>query len=385
MPSNHGAFWARFPSHTRLKHAILRAYLGAWAKIHSQAGHRRVWFVDGFAGRGRDDEGSEGSPLIACLIANELASDSGGVSGTTQLRVVAVEELRANHTALVENIRPFVDGPARPTTFLGSINDIYPQILSLTAGAPTLFFLDPWGVEGLNAQMIAQMLAGDKKEVLVLFSEEATDRLRAAVRSEPHPDRGQFADLFGNPTQTPRPSAQAYREADERILNDVFAGLWHLVDQTAEMNPGQERDSYLDSYLQVQRRLGAEYVLPMSITDEAGEHKYSLVHASKHGKALTVMKEALNTAMRRRLASSPLSLFQITPPGLGRLCDQIATAFAGKLVRWQDRDNADTVRRYAVEETWALMSDMSDIKSELRRRGYQVRARPITYQFPSPR
>lgn len=44
--------------HTRLKHAILRIYLFSWAYklLHSRGREARcVFFVDAFAGRGRDE------------------------------------------------------------------------------------------------------------------------------------------------------------------------------------------------------------------------------------------------------------------------------------------------------------------------------------------
>src|SRR4051812_6921133 len=183
MPDKHDRHWEEFPEHTRLKHAILRAYLGAWARILLNGGrHDTIWFVDGFAGRGRDDKGNPGSPLIACAIADAVHSEmeSRGIGG--RVRIIAVEEKAANFEALELNAR---SSPCAPTLYHNNIYDQYREILRLIGDAPALFFLDPWGVDGLSADMIADMLDGERREVLVLFSEEGTHRLAGAVASEP--------------------------------------------------------------------------------------------------------------------------------------------------------------------------------------------------------
>ncbi len=350
VPSKYDRYWERFPTHTRLKHAILRAYLGAWARILlNRSRHHTIWFVDGFAGRGRDNEGNPGSPLIACAIA--------------------VEEHRETFTALQRNAS---DSPCQPLLYHNTINGQYREILQLIGDAPALFFLDPWGVDGLSADMIADMLNGERREVLVLFSEEGTHRLASAVAAEPDVEVDGQASLFAD--EIPAPAGRVpnsdYREADEAILQDVFAGLWGLVEDTAAHNPGMERESYLDSYMAIQERLGAKYVLPMSIVDENDHHHYSLVHASKNGKAIVAMKEALNSAMKKRALEigGLLENFHFASPGLGRVCDQIAEHFAGETVRWDEKGERGTVRRYGLEETWALVPDMQQIKKQPRRR-----------------
>ncbi len=386
MPSKYDRHWERFPTHTRLKHAVLRAYLGAWARILLNRGrHETIWFVDGFAGRGRDNEGSPGSPLIACAIADEVQEELTTKGHRGVVRIIAVEEDQETFTALQRNVS---DSPCQPLLYHDTINDKYREILGLIGDAPALFFLDPWGVNGLSAEMIADMLDGERREVLVLFSEEGTHRLASAAAAEPAKDEDGQASLFADetPTSARRPPHSDYREADEAILQDVFAGLWGLVQQTAEHSPGSERESYLDSYMAIQERLGAKYVLPMSIVDENDHHHYSLVHASKNGKAIVAMKEALNSAMKKRAQEigGLLENFYFASPGLGRVCDQIAEHFAGETVRWDEKGERGTVRRYALEETWAFVSDMQEIKRILGDREYTIKKKPLTFDFPAP-
>ena len=55
--------WVMAP-HTRAKHQILQKYLAAWYPILTRW-NGRIVYIDGFAGRARYYDGSEGSPQSA--------------------------------------------------------------------------------------------------------------------------------------------------------------------------------------------------------------------------------------------------------------------------------------------------------------------------------
>jgi three-Cys-motif partner protein len=55
--------------HTRAKHEILRRYLEAWTAILGLGGFPAIRYVDGFAGPGVDNNGEDGSPIIALKAA----------------------------------------------------------------------------------------------------------------------------------------------------------------------------------------------------------------------------------------------------------------------------------------------------------------------------
>src|SRR6266540_7518498 len=65
--------------HTRAKHGILSRYIKAWLAILSYDARRsgrpaHLTIVDGFAGRGRYNEGEEGSPVIFRRVAEQVIS-----------------------------------------------------------------------------------------------------------------------------------------------------------------------------------------------------------------------------------------------------------------------------------------------------------------------
>lgn len=57
-------YWIEYGPFQRVKHDLIRAYLGGWfPKLGTWAG--RVLYVDTHAGRGRHVTGEPGSPLVA--------------------------------------------------------------------------------------------------------------------------------------------------------------------------------------------------------------------------------------------------------------------------------------------------------------------------------
>src|SRR5690349_12113633 len=83
----------QFEEHTLLKHYLLEAYIKRWATILLGRGYRRVWYIDAFAGAGRDTTGRPGSPVIAAEIAVRVNAEQfpSGVTAKTGMRVLAIE------------------------------------------------------------------------------------------------------------------------------------------------------------------------------------------------------------------------------------------------------------------------------------------------------
>jgi len=61
-----------FHGQTRLKHYILESYLETWARISLQQGvHPAAWFIDAFAGEGKDEHTR--SPSLVLSWSSHLA------------------------------------------------------------------------------------------------------------------------------------------------------------------------------------------------------------------------------------------------------------------------------------------------------------------------
>ncbi len=130
-----------FQGHTLLKHLILRKYVGAWAaKLRRFAGE--VWFIDAFAGEGKDRTDNPGSPLIAAQLAEPFESDRQGV-----MRILAIEKDPERCDRLEENLRKYTDAKIAHVR-CGTLEERIDRVMDHIGAKPALFFLDPFGIEG---------------------------------------------------------------------------------------------------------------------------------------------------------------------------------------------------------------------------------------------
>lgn len=315
-----------FQAHTRLKHFLLEVYLKQWASIliagRTIAGvipPRMLWFVDAFAGAGRDEQGTPGSPLIAAEIAIEINKTHYVKPGKTSgMRVLAIEADQGRYEQLSEALQPY---SAVAEVRHGSLQDIIGKVMPFLEqhDAPALFFLDPFGVHGLDATLLPQIFRVKRTEILLLFSDEGAVRLagkaeaKVPTRAELLARRQDGRLSFGGETDAKFEEQDrldvekilAGHSSNSRaaeILNSTFGGKdWRAI---VERTPApQRRQAFVNLYMEVLTDSGAKYVLPFAVTTEQGRHKYTLIHASTHSSAFAAMKDAMHRAHKQRAAN----------------------------------------------------------------------------------
>jgi three-Cys-motif partner protein len=126
-----------------LKHAILSKYIVPFtAKAGFRSDGNRVMIVDGYAGRGRYEDGSPGSPA---LIA-EAAQDPR-LRGRC-IECLFVEKREAEYRELCSMLTEIEKSSTTPITWSarrGNVADHLDELLERAAGVPLFLFLDPFG------------------------------------------------------------------------------------------------------------------------------------------------------------------------------------------------------------------------------------------------
>lgn len=396
----------RFEDHTLLKHYLLDAYLKAWATILLRAGFQRIWFVDAFAGAGRDETGKPGSPVIAAQIARDVNAKHfpQGIDAKHGMHVLAIEWDPERYRLLQENLAPFIDGKAACAHVRrGTLQDFIDRFLEHVGTDPVLFFLDPFGVDGLSAALIGLALANERNEALVLFHDEGAVRLHGKASAD-IPDEDELLDeklderafshesLFG-PEDTIRQREEAMaaaRDAVARslaghksnprakaILDKAYGGDWwqqELDGLAPAQRQTRARQLYEDRVL---RYRGAGFVLPFSVDTRQGRHKYYLLHASQHPRAFVTMKDAMHRARGKQELQAQLT----TDTDIERVAADVAEHFAGQTVRWS---GDGSVQEYAIASTPLWMHERDALKAELQRRGLGTSVgRALAFSFPA--
>jgi three-Cys-motif partner protein len=414
-----------FQDHTSLKHFLLEAYLKQWATILINGIKRhgkqrpRLWYVDAFAGAGRDSTGTPGSPVIAAEIATKVNIEHFGSAHPAKeegMRVIATERDPNRFKQLEQNLKPYPIAHPRP----GALGSILRPLLEHVGKDPTFFFLDPFGVGGLDAALLPSILRGPRTEILLLFSDEGAVRLAGkATATVPSRER-----LLASRKAGPSVFGEEFDEELERqerlavervlsghqsnnraleILNTAFGGeRWKEILNTTPAE--RRREAFVTLYEQVLREAGATHVLQFAVTTGQGRHKYTLMHASKNVRAFAAMKDAMDRTRRKRPApeASP-SLFDISDGGdadVGPLfspifanveaaANHVVRHFAGQTVRWAGEGYSDeAIQHFARDNTPLFKHEYPALRAELEHRGLTVTkpngkpVSPLSFKFP---
>jgi three-Cys-motif partner protein len=389
-------YFLAFKAHTILKHLIFDRYLKAWSGILLRK-WERVWIVDAFAGTGGDNEGRDGSPVIAAKIAVAVQRRLG--SGK-QVRVVAIEKDLDRFETLVGNMARYdADrGGENPVAILyhATLADVIDTLLTDVAKEPAFFFLDPFGVDGLRRDVVAKILARPHAEVLVLFSDESAVRLLGVIAADVPSVEAEVSKVRARPSLFPEFDSEdeARRKAEveasihaleytkpaaERILLEAF-GTDAAQQELSRMPISRRPRRAVEMYIDLLRACGAGAVIPFSVRDRGNRHAYYLLHASKAGAAVKAMKEALQAAINASALpeNAKESMILHITKEVAPIVEVVGEHFAGRTVRWQG--SADTVREFALRDTDYFPHMADALKTALR--GYVTLERPLTFTFP---
>jgi three-Cys-motif partner protein len=392
-----------FRPHRVFKHLILRHYIEAWTRkllLRPGAGDE-VLLVDAFAGAGMDEQGQHGSPIILAAIARGVEAQLKKIapSRDCRIRVVAIEKDAANHALLKENLALFGD---RATAHRGTLADYLPELLSRSRGVPMMAFLDPCGVDGLDASLVRQILAVDRNEVLARFSDEGALRHFGAISAEQA--LGRIAPLQGalllEEAGTPAISEAAQRSAERaRAATQVTAARAREILDTAlgghdwqadiERFPlgARRRHRFVELYRELLADTGGRYTTVIPIWDADGQLDANLVHASRSPYGRSTMKAAVQTALRKsELPSKAKDLIRLDAGvNLEEVMRSAQQAFAGQTIRWAE-DAPVSARRFVLQETDIFPHQLEDLQRRIRETGWMVPKHgrePLQISFPA--
>jgi len=270
MPSDSDPSKWDCPPHTKAKHDMLASYLDGWFPILSRW-NGRVLYFDGFAGRGRYNDGSEGSPLVA--LRRLVEHRSFPQMRHREFVFYLVEADADNAASLQQEIDVFkaekAPWPATITTrvvndrFDATANAILDQLREQKRNlAPTFAFIDPFGYSGIPMDLMADLLAYPKTEVFVNFMVGHVQRFITRDGQE-KPMR----ELFGMDVSN---VLDGYNEQGDRVehLRAVYAR-------------------------QLQQRAGFDHVQSFAMINATGNIGYYLLHGTRHPKGVELMKDAM--------------------------------------------------------------------------------------------
>ena len=133
-------FWQTKKAAAIFQHELLDCYLVPWAqKVGVASPDHRVALLDGYAGKGRYEDGSEGSPALALRVAG------GALRRERRVECDFVEAHRPCYEVLSRVVHDEA-GDITANVIFGDVADAVDRVLRSATGVPLLAFLDPFGL-----------------------------------------------------------------------------------------------------------------------------------------------------------------------------------------------------------------------------------------------
>jgi three-Cys-motif partner protein len=304
---------------TKIKHAILEKYLWAWLRI---LGKRvpLLYYIDGFAGKGSYQEKEPweikpGSPVIA--IKTYLEHKEKGVP--YELKFINVEVDEANWQELEEVTRAFkskADIDNKRGEFLDHIDEILLRIGSAFA----FFFIDPFGISGIEFRELERVLARERTEVLLNFSYYGLNRCLGELENLNHPDpkRKQKAE------RTVQRASLMLKMDREELINTIVSS------KTSK----EKEISLLQNYVYSLRDYKT-YVYPLPLKAEGKESTfYYLIFMTSNIHALSIMKDIMK---KEKKAEEAEQLFLPLPEvDMGTLRGKLLSMYEGRVITLEE-------------------------------------------------
>ncbi|HEY0019827.1 MAG TPA: three-Cys-motif partner protein TcmP [Longimicrobium sp.] len=211
-----------------------------------------------------------------------------------EVQVVAIEKDRARYAQLEQIVQTF---GGRHQAWCGTLGDHIARLEPEFSTTPTLFFIDPFGLNPLQAEVVRRALRGTHNEVLLLFADQAALRHIGAAAAMDASDE-QPLSLFDEDATLQAPAAsrelQVTADAANRIMNAAFGDdRWRAVMR----HPAQSRrQALVEMYGELLESMGAKRVLSLPMIGKGSRLKYHLMFATKSGKGYEVMKDSVERA-----------------------------------------------------------------------------------------
>jgi len=158
------------------KHELVIKYLKGFVRILGGSIKGIVYYVDGFAGPGIYNDGAKGSPIRAAEYAQTL------VGKYYKLRCINVEINPECFENLRQSTLPYT---TLTINHCGVFADHVNEILNQIGNQPTIFFLDPFGLKGIEWNHIYPILKRSHiTEVLLRINPQDISRLAGFAHSD---------------------------------------------------------------------------------------------------------------------------------------------------------------------------------------------------------
>lgn len=283
MSKDNKDFFKKKNEWSEIKDRLLGCYLTPYFQKVLLTG-KPILYIDCFAGKGRFDDGKDGSPLIALRIREEclkrtIRTNKNGAMKTCFIDRYYGEELGEN----IASISPSYDAPE---IIHGKYEDNIIKCLQSKRGHNVFLYVDPYGIKALDMSTFdkIQTIGFNSFEMLINFNSFGffRDACRA-MRVDYHADTA-LQDL--DELVEYEPTVVDATKQSEELLSRIAGGdYWKAIvtDFQNGIIDGYQAEKRLSNEYKKALRQRYSYVLDMPIRLKPGQRpKYRMIHVCDH-------------------------------------------------------------------------------------------------------
>ncbi len=306
-----------------VKATITTKYFDVWASIITSTQNNnarsygkkddRIAYIDLFAGPGRYKDGSSSTPVM--ILEKAIQNDNFRnrlVTVFNDKDDASVQSL----TKTIEGIKGISTLKYQPKVICNEVGETIVKDFDSRQLVPTLFFVDPWGYEGLSLRLINSVVKDWGCDAIFFFNYNRINMGISNPGVEPH-------------------------------MRALFENQYDSLAATVNGRPPQEREAQVvESLCQAIKGYGTRFTLPFRFKDATGSRtSHHLIFVSKHFKGYDEMKKIMykeSTSHADGVASFEYNprdvlskqqqlLFQLSTP-LSELRESILRSYTGRTV-----------------------------------------------------
>lgn len=291
MPKDNSAFFEKKTTWSETKDRLLGCYLPQYFQKVLMT-HKPIFYVDCFAGKGRFNDGKDGSPRIAL----KIREDCIGRTNSQNARIDSCFIDLNYADELKTNISEFSTGGTLDV-ISGKYEDEIEGLLSRKRGVNVFLYIDPYGIKALDCSLFDKF-AGQGYgfgSIEMLINMNSFGFMRAACRAMrvDYNDVESFDELVEYDPTIVDTSSQSIQ-----TLTDIAGGdYWQAIvrDYNAGVIDGYQAERRFSTEYKQRLRKSYMYVLDMPIRLKPGQRpKYRMIHVTNHEAGCILMADNMS-------------------------------------------------------------------------------------------
>lgn len=290
MSKSNKDFFKNKNNWSEIKDRLLGCYLPQYFQKLLMT-RKAIFYVDCFAGKGKFEDGNDGSPLIALKIRNDCMIRTN--ANNARIDTCFIDLNYADE--LEKNISSYCGASNNVSVVSGKYEEKIEDIISNKRGINVFLYIDPYGIRALDSELFDKFSSYGFNSIELLINMNSFGFFRDACRVMKVDYKNDEAlnsleDIVEyDPTQM-SPSQQS-----ERLLNSIAGGdYWKSIvaDYKAGKFDGYEAEKRFSAKYKERLREKYTYVLDMPIRLKPGQRpKYRMIHVTNHEQGCILMAD----------------------------------------------------------------------------------------------